>query len=189
MIELLGPMPRNYALAAKNFNNFFACDPNKPDRYVFRKIDGLKHFPLERLLTDKYRLKPEEAKQLADFLLPMLRWRPGDRPPAQEMLNHEWLTMPDEFDYRMSERDWQEFAQSRLQEEKDIPSESPFTPLEELATSDIDLNEADIEDNISFESSSEESINSGDDSDQEDLNGSFRGGYVPNRDINRVDKG
>jgi serine/threonine-protein kinase SRPK3 len=82
MIELLGPMPKNYALAAKNFNNFFACDSIDTDRFVFRKIDGLKHFPLERLLTDKYRLKPHEAKQLSDFLLPMLRWRPGDRPPA-----------------------------------------------------------------------------------------------------------
>jgi sensor domain CHASE-containing protein len=76
-----------------------------------------------------------------------------------------------------------------LQEEKDRPTENPHTSLEELAMSDIDLNEADNEDNVSFESSSDESFNSNDDSDQEDLNGSFRGGYVPNRDINRVDKG
>ena len=57
MIELIGPMPKNYALSAKNFNNFFVHDSLHEDKFVFRKIDGLKHFPLERLLTDKYRLK------------------------------------------------------------------------------------------------------------------------------------
>lgn len=72
MMELLGPMPKNYALAAKNFNNFFAPDPLNEEKYIFKKIDGLKHFPLERLLTEKYKLKPLEAKGLADFLLPML---------------------------------------------------------------------------------------------------------------------
>jgi len=56
MIELLGPMPKNYAMAAKNFDNFFVKDSPTSDRYIFRKIDGLKHFPLARLLTDKYRL-------------------------------------------------------------------------------------------------------------------------------------
>ena len=49
---------------------------------AIKKIDGLKHFPLEKLLTDKYKLKPEEAKGLADFLLLMLKWRPSDRPTA-----------------------------------------------------------------------------------------------------------
>ena len=72
MMELLGPMPKNYALAAKNFNNFFAPDPLNEEKYIFKKIDGLKHFPLERLLTEKYKLKPLEAKGLAEFLLPML---------------------------------------------------------------------------------------------------------------------
>jgi len=82
MIELLGPMPKNYAMSAKNFDNFFVKDPKYGDRYVFRKIDGLKHFPLARLLTDKYRLKPEEANSLSDFLLPMLDWRPSERPSS-----------------------------------------------------------------------------------------------------------
>jgi serine/threonine-protein kinase SRPK3 len=57
MIELLGPMPKNYALAAKNFNNFFMPDPLNEDKFIFKKIDGLKHFPLEKLLIEKYKLK------------------------------------------------------------------------------------------------------------------------------------
>ena len=106
MIELLGPMPKNYAMAAKNFDNFFVKESQTSDRYIFRKIDGLKHFPLARLLTDKYRLQPEEANFLAEFLLPMLQWRPSDRPTSQQMLSHEWLKMPDEYDYRMSEMEY-----------------------------------------------------------------------------------
>ena len=190
MIELLGPMPKNYALAAKNFHNFFVKDSLNEDNFVFRKIDGLKHFPLDRLLTDKYRLQPQEAKSLADFLLPMLKWRPGDRPPAHEMLQHEWLTMPDEYDYRMSEKEWQEFAQGRLQEEKERPQDPPVYSLEELAPSDDDLNMADDEDNVTLDSeSADDSVKSLESEDIEELNGSFRGGYVPNRDIFRVDKG
>lgn len=40
---------------------------------------------------------------LADFLLKILKWHPMDRPSAQEMLDHPWFTMPDEYDYKMSE--------------------------------------------------------------------------------------
>lgn len=106
MIELLGPMPKNYAISAKKFGDFFVRESPNEDKFVFRKIDGLKHFPLVRLLTDKYRLQPEEAQGLADFMLPMLAWRPSDRPSAQQMLDHPWLKMPDEYDYRMSEMEY-----------------------------------------------------------------------------------
>jgi hypothetical protein len=37
---------------------------------------------LERLLKEKYRIKPIEAKALADFLLPMLEWYPHKRASA-----------------------------------------------------------------------------------------------------------
>ena len=47
MMELLGPMPKNYALAAKNFNNFFTPDSLNEDKYIFKKIDGLKHFKIK----------------------------------------------------------------------------------------------------------------------------------------------
>jgi hypothetical protein len=32
-----------------------------------------------------------------------LKWYPSDRPSAQEMLSHPWLSMPDEYSYKMSE--------------------------------------------------------------------------------------
>ena len=67
MIELLGPMPKTYALASRNFDKFFRRDP-LTGKFVFAKIGGLKHFPLEKLLIEKYRYKSHEASQLADFL-------------------------------------------------------------------------------------------------------------------------
>lgn len=63
--------------------------------------------------------------------------------------------------------------------------------LEQLAQSDDEANYADSEDNVTLdseESDRDSDIGSGDDSD-DNLNGSFTGGYVPNRDIHRVDKG
>ncbi len=56
MIELLGPMPKNYALSATHFEKFFRLDP-LTGNYTFAKIKGLRHFPLEQLLIDKYRFK------------------------------------------------------------------------------------------------------------------------------------
>ena len=40
---------------------------------------------------------------LADFLMKILQWYPADRPSAQEMLDHPWFTMPDNYNYKMSE--------------------------------------------------------------------------------------
>ena len=59
MIELLGPMPKNFALPGKNFENCFELDNGK---YTYKNIKGLKPFPLKKLLTDKYRIKPNEAE-------------------------------------------------------------------------------------------------------------------------------
>jgi len=109
MIELLGPMPKNYAISGSNFEKFFKRDAFT-GRFVYKNIDGLRHFPLERLLTGKYRFKQHEAKALADFLLPMLRWSPSDRPSAQQMLDDPWLNMPDQYDFRMNELEFQKFT-------------------------------------------------------------------------------
>jgi len=92
MIELLGPMPKTYALAAGNFEKFFRQDPTT-GKFSFAKIGGLRHYPLERLLAEKYRYKQAEATQLADFLMQMLKWFPTARASAREMLKHPWLTM------------------------------------------------------------------------------------------------
>ena len=91
MIEMLGPMPRSFALGGQNFDKFFKREGSE---YVFARIGGLQHFPLERVLTDKYRLQPAEATNLADFLMQVLKWFPKDRASARQMLAHPWLSTP-----------------------------------------------------------------------------------------------
>jgi hypothetical protein len=99
--------------------------------------------------------------------------------------------MPDEYDYRMSEQEWHEYSSAKqareVQERQE--GEADTTPLEQLAESNDEANYADDEDNVTLDSEeSDYSELSGEDS-EDNLNGSFTGGYVANRDINRVDKG
>ena len=81
MIELLGPMPKNYAIGGSFFHKFFKRDENT-GKWIFKNIEKLRHFPLQRLLMQKYRFKKEEADQLSDFLLPILQWEMSKRPTA-----------------------------------------------------------------------------------------------------------
>ena len=81
-MELLGPMPKSFALAGKQLDKFFLFD-EFTGKYNFKNIHGLRHFPLRKLLMDKYRLKQEEAEMLADFIMPMIQWHPKDRASAQ----------------------------------------------------------------------------------------------------------
>jgi len=53
MIEMLGPMPRSFAMAGSCFDKFYK---KSGDDYIFARIGGLVHFPLERILIEKHRL-------------------------------------------------------------------------------------------------------------------------------------
>ena len=102
MVELLGPMPKNFALSGKNSRRFFDSTGH------LRRIRGLNYWPLHRVLTEKYRFREEESKSLSDFLLCMLTWYPDKRATAQEMLEHPWLKMPKNDDYRMNDGEYEE---------------------------------------------------------------------------------
>lgn len=56
---------------------------------------------------EKYRIKEEEATAFADFLLPMLEWYPESRSTAQQMLSHPWLNMPDNYNFKYSEKEFE----------------------------------------------------------------------------------
>ena len=81
MIELLGPMPRDYAIAGTFFEKFFRKDPLS-GKWVFKNIARLSHIPLNRMLIEKHHFKKHEADMLAEFLMPMLKWYPHERPSA-----------------------------------------------------------------------------------------------------------
>lgn len=80
MIEMLGPMPRAFAMGGNFFDKFFKKAGND---YIFAHIGGLVHFPLERILIEKHRLVPQEASMLADFLMQILKWFTCERGTAQ----------------------------------------------------------------------------------------------------------
>lgn len=45
----------------------------------------------------------------AEFLMRILKWCPKDRPTAQQMLDDKWLTMPDNYNYKMSDKEFKLF--------------------------------------------------------------------------------
>jgi len=90
----------------------------------------------------RYRFKEHEALALNDFLLPMLIYEPEKRATAQEMLNHPWLNMPADFDYKMSEREYEKMTIIKKPKgDKKIVNER------DVDDSDTEKNVADDEDN------------------------------------------
>ncbi len=96
-IELLGKMPKKFALSGLNSKKYF----NKNGH--LRRIKGLQFFPLKNVLIKKYHFKEFEAEALSNFMLPMLEYYPEKRASAKKMLSHPWLNMPANFNYKMSE--------------------------------------------------------------------------------------
>lgn len=101
MMELLGRMPKNMALSGKHSKKFFDSQGH------LRKISGLNYWPLRKVLMEKYRIKEDEAVALADFLIPMLTWYPEERATAQRMLDHSWLDMAANYEYKYSDREYE----------------------------------------------------------------------------------
>ncbi|KAM7404638.1 hypothetical protein PAMP_011969 [Pampus punctatissimus] len=87
MIELLGKIPRHYALSGKFSQEYFT------KRGDLKHITKLKPWGLLEVLIDKYEWPREEAECFADFLTPMLELIPEKRATAAECLRHPWLSL------------------------------------------------------------------------------------------------
>ncbi|XP_053320222.1 SRSF protein kinase 2 isoform X3 [Spea bombifrons] len=85
IIELLGNIPRHFALSGKYSREFF----NR--RGELRHITKLKPWSLFDVLVEKYGWPQEDAAQFTDFLTPMLEMVPEKRASASECLRHPWL--------------------------------------------------------------------------------------------------
>ncbi|KAK1435109.1 hypothetical protein QVD17_00869 [Tagetes erecta] len=86
MMELLGMMPRKIALGGRHSREFFNRHGD------LRHIRRLRFWPLNKVLMEKYELSEQDAKELADFLVPILDFVPEKRPTAAKLLNHPWFT-------------------------------------------------------------------------------------------------
>lgn len=84
-IELLGDMPKKMVDSGRMSKTYF----NSQGR--LRHIKSLRYWGLDDVCQQKYHMNYLEAKNLASFLLPMLRLVPSERATAREMLQHPWL--------------------------------------------------------------------------------------------------
>ncbi|XP_029102220.1 SRSF protein kinase 2-like isoform X3 [Scleropages formosus] len=116
IIELLGCIPRHFALSGKYSREFFnrrdhialiiellgkvprkVAAAGKYSREFFTKKGELRHitklkpWSLFDVLVEKYGWPPEEAGHFTHFLLPMLEMVPEKRASAGECLRHPWL--------------------------------------------------------------------------------------------------
>lgn len=58
-----------------------------------KRIRRLKFWPLDRILVDRYKFSESDAREFADFLVPLLDFAPEKRPTAQQCLQHPWLNL------------------------------------------------------------------------------------------------
>ncbi|XP_059359668.1 SRSF protein kinase 1-like isoform X2 [Carassius carassius] len=87
IIELLGHIPRHYALSGKFSQEYFSC------KGELKHITKLKPWGLMDVLMDKYEWPQEEAEIFTDFLIPMLELLPEKRATAADCLRHPWLAL------------------------------------------------------------------------------------------------
>ncbi|CAI6534191.1 CBM_HP2_G0035500.mRNA.1.CDS.1 [Saccharomyces cerevisiae] len=85
IIELLGELPSYLLRNGKYTRTFFNS------RGLLRNISKLKFWPLKDVLTEKYKFSKDEAKEISDFLSPMLQLDPRKRADAGGLVNHPWL--------------------------------------------------------------------------------------------------
>lgn len=83
--ELLGKMPKRLALDGKYSKNFFDKRGN------LKRIKQLKFWPIEDVLMEKYHFPAQDAKAVADFMVPLLDFDPKTRATALDALESEWL--------------------------------------------------------------------------------------------------
>lgn len=90
MMELLGKIPRKIAVGGLRSKEYF-------DRYGdLKRIRRIKNTPLNRLLSEKFKLSTNDAREFAEFLCPILDFAPENRPTAEQCLKHPWLNKTSE---------------------------------------------------------------------------------------------
>jgi predicted TIM-barrel fold metal-dependent hydrolase len=85
-------------------------------------------------------------------MLPMLKWQPEKRASALEMLNHPWLKMEDNYEYQLTEKEYKTMMMKKevkqsLNLQDDCVSEG-YDNVSELAESEYEMHQADIENNL-----------------------------------------
>lgn len=113
--ELLGKLPAKMRFGSgEKVRKFY--DSNGE----FLHIKKLECWSLENLLREKYRFKPKKAKEIAEFLLPMLEYDPEKRASAEHMLSvfSSFFVVEDD-DYEPREKRRRKTKKSENEEDED----------------------------------------------------------------------
>jgi serine/threonine protein kinase len=86
-IELLGPIPQEVTSSGQRADEFF------DETGALKNIRNLKSWGMQEVLLQKYRMRPEDARDVASFLIPMLEFCPKARATAKDCLDHPWLSV------------------------------------------------------------------------------------------------
>lgn len=86
IMELLGPIPREI-LSRSELEEIYFDEEGQLIRF-----SELNELSLEDTLMKNYRFPPQNATDLAEFLLPMLELEPTKRATATQCLQHPWLS-------------------------------------------------------------------------------------------------
>ena len=150
IIELLGKMPKRFALSGIKSKHYFTKEGK------LHRINSLHYWPLQNVLVDKYKIKNEEAKALSEFLLPMLSYYPKNRASAQKMLEHPWLNMNENYNYYLNDSDYDRMMYLKENME-DVGDKENNNNIQDLTESEEEMNFADSEDNSEIEDLKNES--------------------------------
>ena len=85
IIELLGPFPKTLCMSGKWSQEIFSR------KGELRNIHRLRHWALPDVLKEKYHFTEDNARKVADFLIPMMELTPEKRANAGGMAGAEWL--------------------------------------------------------------------------------------------------
>ena len=142
IIELLGKMPKKFALSGCDSLKYF------DKKGKLRRIKKLVYYPLKSVLVEKYHFKEKEAQALSDFLMPMLEYYPEKRASARELLRHPWLTMASDFDCKISDIEIEKKKMIENNKKKEDNEEEKNDNIDkEVYSSESELYAADDEDN------------------------------------------
>jgi serine/threonine-protein kinase SRPK3 len=83
--ELLGKIPKKMACTGKYSKNYFDRKGN------LKHIKQLKYWPVQDVLHEKYHFSKKDAKEVADFVVPLLEYDAKQRATALQCLGHKWL--------------------------------------------------------------------------------------------------
>eukprot|EP00188_Purpureofilum_apyrenoidigerum_P001458 Plantae.Rhodophyta-Purpureofilum_apyrenoidigerum.ctg17992.p1 GENE.Plantae.Rhodophyta-Purpureofilum_apyrenoidigerum.ctg17992~~Plantae.Rhodophyta-Purpureofilum_apyrenoidigerum.ctg17992.p1 ORF type:complete len:463 (-),score=65.75 Plantae.Rhodophyta-Purpureofilum_apyrenoidigerum.ctg17992:514-1902(-) len=110
MMELLGPMSRNFVLSGARSSEYFT--PQAELRHIRR----LNFWSLRDVLREKYMHSPADSDMLSSFIMPMLMFEPSRRATARQCLQHPWM----QFEYPRGDLQMNNFDdRRRLDDDED----------------------------------------------------------------------